>query len=281
MGTLLNGHGMSDRILGRIADRRRRDILVATALDETSVPALKRGHALAEVFGARLHVMHVLSRVAPALEGRADIARAAVREWAEREAKVVLSDDAIFVATGDPAMLLAIAAEDTSADLLVIGRAVRDGSTMHRLTRTITRPLLVADRPRTRTELVAATDMVDPRFPIIHSAARLARALAAHVTVVHNVEGSGPTIGVRLDTVLERVDALERLSRELAAVRAANVGSSKPTPEAIAEIASSRDADMIVVGVREGHGSTLSALLDRTRGHSVLAVPLRPVEVAA
>lgn len=260
--------------------RAHRAILVGTALDEPAAFALRRAHELARIFDARLHVVHVVPRGSDA----GDAKRQAVRRWAEREAGLVLSPRGVLVEEGDPAATLLRSAEETSADLVVVGRPLGDGSTVAGLCRSLSRSLLIADRERNREEVVAATDMLHPQFPIVHSAARLARAIAAQVTVVHNLEGTGPSAGVRLDTVLDRVHSLERLSRELASVRAASVGTTRSTADAIdaiADLAHARDADIVVVGARAGRGRTLASLLDKLEGRSVLAVPLPPVEVAA
>jgi nucleotide-binding universal stress UspA family protein len=274
--------GAAPKAIGRHGPgRAHRAILVATALHEASVPALRRGVVLAEIFDARLHVLHVVSRISPALQERSEVTRDAVRRWAEADAQIVLPDDAVLVGAGDPADAITGAAEEVHADLVVIGRPGRDGATLDGLCRSPTRSILIADRQRNRGELVAATDMLDPKFPIVHSAARLARALEAHVTVVHNVEAGGPAEGVRLGTILTRVHSLERLACELASVRGAKVGATRATSDAIADVALARDADIVVVGVRTGHGRTLDDLLRMTLGRSVLAVPIEPAPVAA
>lgn len=256
---------------------RGRAILVATSLDDRGVVALRRGHALAHVFGARLHVVHVLSSSTPPLVVHEDDAREAVVRWATVEADVDLPGRRVHVDIGDPTTAIAKAVNASGAELIIAGAPDTEDSaaTLASLASSLPRAsaLLVAHPPRTSCELVAATDLRDGQFPVVKIAAQLADALAARVTVVHNLENDGPVLALALENIAGRLQELERLANALDRIRGGRVSTTRTTAEAIADVAQSRDADIAVVGIRRGHGRTLLSLLERATC-SVLAIPL-------
>ena len=262
---------------GRVLHRRRA-LLVATSLDEGGGVALRRAHVLSEVFSARLHVVHVPPSSAQ-LVVHERAAQDEVLRWAAEEAGIVLARHTIEIDIGDPATAIARAAKRTDAQLVVVGAPSAGaadaiatvGSLAGRLPPSS--GLLVAHPPRTAGELVAATDLRDAQFPVVKTAAHLADALAARVTVVHNLESEGPVLALALENIADRLQELERLANELDRVHAGRVSTTRTTAEAIADVARSRDADIAVVGVRRGHGRTLLSLLG-TATCSVLAIPL-------
>ena len=250
---------------------------MATSLDESSVVALQRGYILSQIFGARLHLAHVLrNSTTPLIEVEEDVQDAVVR-WAAARAKVVLPSRSVHVDVGDPAVALERAAKLSGADLVIVGAPTSEGSAsaLASLASSLSRAsaLLVAHPPRTSSELVAATDLRDAKFPVVKVAAQLADALAARVTVVHNLENDGPVLALALEHVADRLQELERLAMELERVRGGRVATTRTTAEAIADVARTRDADIAVVGVRRGHGRTLLSLLEQATC-SVLAIPL-------
>jgi len=264
---------------------RRRAILAVADRDAPGVVALQRAYVLSQIFDARLFVVHALPNGAQPLVEHEDAVRSAVVEWAAATAKVALAPQDVEVDVGHPARAVERAARAVGAELIVVGAPHtldEDGSagsedrlanTIADLAGSLSRGLLVAHPPRTRCELVAATDLRDARFPVVKTAAQLADALSARVTVVHNLEQDGPVLSLALETVAGRLQVLERLASELDGVRGGHVSTTRTTAEAIADVARSRDADIAVVGIRRGHGRTLLSLLGRTRC-SVLAIPL-------
>lgn len=125
-------------------------ILVGSDLSERSRPALARAAVLADAFGARLTVLHVLDGDLPAR----------LRERLEDDARAML-DDAVSglaiedrtrveIAAGDPHAVLIDRAASLGADLTVMGRhryrPVRDlfvGTTVERVLRSGETPVLV------------------------------------------------------------------------------------------------------------------------------------------
>ena len=264
---------------GKTADRRvllrRRVILVAALLDESGVVALRRAHALSQTFGAQLHLVHVLANATRPLVVDEESARDDVVRWAADEAGVVLAGRVVHVDIGDPARVIHHQAKTLGAELIVVGAPAAETNTLGSLASSLSRTtaLLVAHPPRTSCELVAATDLRDGQFPVVKVAAHLADALAARVTVVHNLENDGPVVALALENIAGRLQELERLANELDRVRGGRVSTTRTTAEAIADVASSCDADIAVVGIRPGHGRTLLSLLARATC-SVLAIPL-------
>lgn len=238
---------------------------------------------MAELTGASLAALYVLPLISGEHGGSAETARRALVDWARDEVGVTLDASSALVEAGDPASCLLAAAQRRQSDLVVIGRCGAEAGcgVMSRLVQSLSHRLLIAASARDRSELIAATDMLDPSFPIVHSAALLADRLSARVTVVHNVEQEGRVASMPPTVLRDRLDELERLARALDTVQGAQVGVTPTTIEAIAALAAARDADLVIVGVRSGGGSTFERLVSHVPGRSVLAVPLAPFEDAA
>jgi nucleotide-binding universal stress UspA family protein len=252
-----------------------RSVLAVIAFDESSVVALERAFALARLYDARLDVVHIVPyREGPLVEHEDAICRR-VRRWATLRGNVVLDKRSIFVRLGDRVEAVDKVARSTGAQIIVVGASHWSAGAIARLVTAAPRGVLVAHPPRTRNQMIAATDLTDTRFPVIHTAAKLAEGLSARVTVVHNIEqkGQGPVVALDLDTVAHRLGTLERLARQLERVEGGHVASSQTTVEAILHVAQTRDADIAVVGIRPGRGRTLLAFLEQATC-SVLAVPL-------
>ena len=131
-------------------------ILVASDLSERSDVALNRAITLAAAAGAHLHVAHVVDGELPP-----DIA-AAEQQGAERFLRGQLAkspaaaqiDTEVSAVLGDPCDDVAALAQRISADLIVVGRHRHrglaeffSGTTVDRMARTATLPLLVVTRP--------------------------------------------------------------------------------------------------------------------------------------
>jgi nucleotide-binding universal stress UspA family protein len=265
-----------------------------TSFDTASIVALQRAHLLSEILDARLQVLHQLPNATPPLLANEDELRARIVRWAATKVKVALAPANVRVDLGEAARVIDRAAAEVGAELIVVGAPEttsapevtttprRAGASRRIAARSIIaglagslskRFLLVAHPPRTRGELVAATDLRDVRCPVVDAAARLAESVAARVTVVHNLERSGPAFALALENVEGRLRMLERIAHELDGVRGGHVSTSRTTADAIIDVARSRDADITVVGIRRGGGQTFLSLLDHTPC-SILVVPL-------
>jgi nucleotide-binding universal stress UspA family protein len=257
-----------------VARAPARTILTALGLESSSVVALQRAYALAHVFSARLCVIHAIPAVAPPLVECEEVTRRAVIRWAGRNAKVILRERDVLVDLGAPGPAIAAAAGALKADLVVVGEGTNAGSNpaAEHLASSLHHALLVARSPNAGRELVAATDLRDASFTVVRTATRLAAALDAHVTLVHNL-GPEPSSAAKRAGVRRRMRTLERLAQISERVHRAHVGVLEPTANTIARVARERSADIALVGVRPGHGETLRAVL-ALASCSVLAVPL-------
>lgn len=258
----------------------RRSILVVTTLEQSSVVALRRGYRLSQIFSARLHVVHPLVGGRPPLVVTEKDVKQRVRRWAAAKAKILVADDDIHVGLGPPSGVIARTANHVNAELVVIGSSpgIDDADSppdipLEPLVRSLPQALLVARPRRTASEIVAATDLENPRCPVVRTAAGLARALSARLTVVHNLDGQEPVCVGAVEKLNERLRMLEELADEVEEVERGRVSTKRTTAAAIADIVRTHDADIAVVGVRRGHATTVLALLGDA-GCSVLCVPL-------
>ena len=130
---------------------------------------------------------------------------------------------------------------------------------------------------------MVASDLLDPRLPVVTVATRLARSISARVTVVHKVEPTGPAVSLELargelieGTLDSLVDALRPTP-----LRTVFVRDASPPAVVVGSLARQRHADLTVVGVRPGRGTTVTGLLAADLGGSILALPLPPLRGAA
>ncbi len=249
-----------------------RRVLVGVSLGPRCAVAVRRAHALAERFRASLHIVHVLPRATPALAQNPTVMEEVIRRWTRTEAAVELDSDTVHLESGPPAFRIEEVAKQIRADLVVLGSTARHGlGTTLALTAFMSRAVLVASTERPTGDVIAATDLETNGFPVVKCAVRVAAALGRKVTVVHNVAPRGSTAA---GTLADRMRYLEGLAHEFPRLRAANLARSTSNAEAVDEIASARDADIVVLGVRAGRGHTLAGLLDREPSRSVLAIPI-------
>src|SRR5690606_18073757 len=106
-------------------------VLVATDLDEASMPAVEAARMLATAAGAVLHVVTVTPRQddqrddvprpsgRPRLRNDDQAARAAHRML--QEAGVALDEAAVHAVVGDPSQMIVALADDIRADVIVLG----------------------------------------------------------------------------------------------------------------------------------------------------------------
>jgi len=144
-----------------------KNILVATDFGPASDTALTYGRALAESFGARLHLLHVVHSVywaAPAYDyaGISPGVQLEIETSARRQTEAALTDDerrtqravAVIVTSTSPPAAIVEYARDHDIDLLVLGTHGRGpfahllmGSVAERVVRTAPCPVLTVHHP--------------------------------------------------------------------------------------------------------------------------------------
>jgi len=234
-------------------------ILVATDLDDSSLPAIAAGRALAVAAGAELHVVNVTTSAAPDAS--------AVHALLER-AGIGLTEASVHAVAGDPTLAIGRLADSLSADVIVLGPHHHDGDdalagTVLGIVTNSAAPCLVAHSlALPLSQVVVAVDLSETSRGALVVALSWASALRA---------GRGrSTAGVTLTTLYvttrdastAQLDALRRsLERQVDDLRGdagmwANVVvridviNGDRVDEAVVRYAAEHDAGLIVVGTR-------------------------------
>lgn len=228
-------------------------VLAATDLDPASTVATRRAWELSRSLGARFSLAHALPRASSFPTAHTLVTTRSVIGWAAEHCNLALEPKHVRVRVGRPEQVLAAVAEEEQACLVVIGRSPSPELFLD-LARSV--PVLAATPSRRSHEMLVATDLCDPELPVVRRAESFAAACGHHLTVFHRPE---PAIS---------------LSTTLAAAPRLRVGRLRSAPAAIAAMAEERNADVVAVGLRRGHGSTLRALMDIGLDRSVLAIPI-------
>jgi nucleotide-binding universal stress UspA family protein len=230
-------------------------VMVATDLDDASLPALRTARALAHAAGAALHVVYVSDVL-----GTPDTLHAILRR-----AGFTPADCAAHTPAGDPARVLAHLADEIEADVLVLGphRQQRETGTVQVLGSTAlgvvtisTVPCLVIAQPlRLPLErVVVAVDMSDTARGALVVGLSWASALRAPIvggsttlTALH-VSASKTSEGSILERELERVrsDAGTWAGVAITAETVVNADAAA----GIAAYANDHRADLVVLGTR-------------------------------
>lgn len=240
--------------------------------------ALERATSIARARRLDLRVLCVVPSGATAER----VLRAAARaeQWV-RERTGSGSPPPVVVRGGDAVAAATAVASDVGASLLVVGAPPTAVPRWVALTRRLGYPVLLARSARGGAQVVAATDLLDPRLPTLIHAMRVAVPRGCRVTIVHDVdEGAVPPADreARARRLIRIAEAAPS-SVEVEAVLA----SGADVASAVAQAARKRGADLVVVGVhcpgpapgeRAPHqnATRIAALVDR----SVLLVPLPP-----
>lgn len=144
-----------------------KNILVATDFGPAAETALTYGRALAETFGARVHLLHVVQNVylvAPAYDsaGLSPEVQLGIEAAARKQTEAGLTDDerrtqralAVTVTSMSPAAAIVAYAKDHDIDLLILGTHGRGpfshllmGSVAERVVRTAPCPVLTVHHP--------------------------------------------------------------------------------------------------------------------------------------
>lgn len=232
-------------------------ILFATRVTARPVASLLRTATLARRMSSRL----VLVGVDAGTRRQRRVDDAALAVWASR----VVPWATVETGHGSLDRALAHVSRRTTPRLIVVPRdSLSSPREAIGLAHGCGAPVLVARPAAGSDAVVVASDLRDPRAPVVRTAAAIAAHLRAPLCVVHNAE-PGSRVRTRLHDVLERIG-----------VHADAVLRSAPqTTDAVLHEARAREADLLVVGSTGSHprSGVAAEVLERAR-RSVLVMPL-------
>lgn len=209
-------------------------IIVAVDGSPESAQAAGIGWALAEAAGVPCHLIHAVPEawqipdepVSYTLDAdELNASALAVSRRAVLEALRGTVPQAAFrhltIGLGRPAAVIARAARDLGAELVVIGGKHHSllqrwlgGSTAHALVRTLDIPVLITRGPRVPFQRVlAAVDLSEAASPTVHHAERMAGLFDAELGLVHAVPP--PPAGLAIPAALFQAEAEERSAAHL------------------------------------------------------------------
>jgi len=259
-------------------------LFVAVDFSPPSDKALREAHARATSTGAQLAVCHIVpnelrsNQLFPQNErsaalrfpqemkriGEAAAARVSeITGRAEGEYELILDD-------GTPQAAILNRAEEWLADLIIVGSHgetsaadVLLGSVTSSVIRHAHCPVLVVRPGKQTGQIVAGTDFSDPALPALRAAASEVVRTGARLTVVHSLDlvwsvasypamaFGGTPFNVSPEEIAKlNIAATERLEESIQQLKitAEPVVTTGAAGVAILEIASERQADLIVVG---------------------------------
>jgi nucleotide-binding universal stress UspA family protein len=293
-------------------------LFVAIDFSPGSDEALRQAHERAASTGAKLAVCHIfpnelrsnllfphISRIAALkvpleLMHVAEAATARVTEITNRTA----GEFELIVDDGTPQALILSRAEEWLADLIIVGShgqtSASDallGSVTDSIIRHAHCPVLIARSGEHTGRILAGTDFSNPALPALKAAADEANRVRGELTVVHSLDlvwapvaypamaFGGAPFNVSPDEIkqLEMI-ATQRLQESLKQLNVTGdtLVTNGPAGTALIEIASERNADLIVVGTvgRTGLRRALLGSVAETVAQkapcSVLIVRLHP-----
>ena len=259
-------------------------IFVAIDFSPSSDEALRQAHKRALATGAELAVCHVvpnelrsnllfphISRIA-ALSFTLDMKKIA-EEASARVAEITgrgTGEFELIVDDGTPQALILGTAEEWLADLIMMGShgqtSAADallGSVTDSVIRHAHCPVLIVRREERTHRIIAGTDFSDPSLPALRAAADEAKRVGGELTVVHSLDlvwsaAAYPAVafgGAPFNIPGEQIKELEAVAgrRLEESLRQLNISGETivvtgPASTALIDIASERDADLVVVG---------------------------------
>jgi nucleotide-binding universal stress UspA family protein len=254
-------------------------ILLATSSERPPRASLLQARELAEVTGAELQLLRVLSerRLSSALGSESVLARfieAAITT--SHHCRDVLGDsyddDRLAIAIGSLRDGAATRAEELAAGLVVVPAGELPGHEVTSLAQTTELPVLVL-RPEQRdaSSILVATDLTRPDYPVLRSARALAVLRGARIVALHAARKQ--RLAAALGAQLQGASSALGLDGSVLL----------PAPDTVGAIlgeASRREVDLIVVGTharpplaRVVRRSVAARLIDRAR-RSVWVQPL-------
>ena len=276
-------------------------ILLATEFSPTSDRAFEFALALAERYGATLHLVHVVSGDLTG-EGLVPDVRYSTLEQLRRTAEeqlTTLANDAqarqvrtrISALHGPMWPALEAYIQQEGVDLIVAGTHGRRGwshaalgSGAEEIFRHASLPVLVVGHARQKAgvepmkTIVYATDLSPTAAPAAEYAASLAQEFEAKLILLHVPPAKDMERQVGVALMRSYVEELKSTVPESAAVWANveyDIAPGKPK-EQVLEMAQKRGADLIVIGAR--HAGGLAARLPST-AHHIIAHAVCPVLV--
>lgn len=270
----------------------RRVLFAWDATTPRPLAAVLRAQLYAQLLGAELFVLAVVDVTHPS--------NATSQPWfyfdrAQRFLNGVLlgvEDSHVYLRTGVFAELVTEVATNMEADLVVIPPSQKyPGRQANQIATAAEVMVLVARQPQLRNTVVAATDLSNPRYPVVAAANQLRDCLSAELVLIHNVvpvvfsgglEAAWPLTGAPSARSLSRVTVrLRQVASTCGACSEALVAVAWNTAKEILKTAHERDADLVVIGTRRR--TRWAQLLDsgvavrvvREAKQSVLIVPFR------
>jgi nucleotide-binding universal stress UspA family protein len=283
----------------------RNECVFATALFTTaasSFPAAALGCAqdFADLLGAELHVLRLLSTRHSALLSRfvpfvdrdmfasfVGSARDATAECAEALSERYV-DERVYVQVGELLEAAAAQADELRAQLLMVPGTEALGSQVTRLVRSTGLSVLVVRPAGVGTAILAATDLVDLHCPVLHRMAELAGRCRTRLIALHAMPAHSRALARGGSKTRDRQQRLEAMIRARLA-RAASLGSERAEPrlaigvdpvDAILREAQTCYAGLLVVGtgarseLRRAMRPSVAARLIEEAGCSVLVTPV-------
>jgi nucleotide-binding universal stress UspA family protein len=263
-------------------------ILCATDLSADADLAVETASDLARLFGARLVFVHAVPYPAPAqvlfphlVKGTTDrlmaVSRVASETVAQRVAGLTgrtVEDIDVRVDVGAPDEVIVETAEESHAELLVIGVAGSDsegkglGASALRIARHAHCPVLVVRKGPSKGPILAATDLSDPAQGALAIASLLSAKMGEPMVALHVVDYSpvvvvpeafGPGIPIPVPEDEHKAilkAAGDRLVEALAKVeaRADRLVEEGSPPERIVAVAEQIEARLVVAGTAGGGG---------------------------
>ncbi len=203
-----------------------------------------------------------------------------------------LDERHVLLRIGGFAELVTEVAIALDAALVVIPPAEKNpGKLANQIATTAEVMVMVARQPQFRNTVVAATDLSNPRYPVVSAADQLRDCLSAELVLIHNVvpavfsgglEAAWPLTGSPSAQTLSQVAVrLRNVASSCGACSEALVAVAWNTANEILRIAQERDADVVVIGTRRR--TRWAQLLDkgvavrviRAAKQSVLIVPVK------
>jgi len=183
-----------------------RTVVCATDLSPAADEALRQGHALARLYGARLVIFHAIPNAVRSAPLFPHLALADNARFVELERKVLdglsaraaavtgraPADVQVEVGFGAPHTAIIECAERSKADLIVVGGAGAPtgarallGAVAERVARYAHCAVWVARPGPTEGPVLVATDFSDPALPAVERAVELAQRSGAKVAALH------------------------------------------------------------------------------------------------
>ncbi len=241
------------------ATRRAEALAMLLGAELTLVKLSRSGGLHTNVIFPQANVADGLERLRRARREARSLARWAA--WREKRGDPCI--DVVLCPPGVEA-LIDVCSQEGVALLVVPGALGWNGHTVGRLATGAGVPVLLARPVRGSDGLVVASNLEDPKRPVIRAAIALAARVEATLTVVHNEELAMPGIvsaGVAAGMAFQPIDdrALARGKQEALSCELAAMGHPGPVRvtqrfdpvEGILDTARGADADLIIVGVRE------------------------------